>query len=842
MLRIFSRRTLPITILFLLGLLLAACAGAEQMVPGTAVPTPLPTLVLEQAALAVLPTPTLDPAAPTRSLPTPPVTPRAGERAAPLEAVPTEPAGPTAVPSATPLPQERLALGNGAFALLDYKTAVEQFSRLLREEEGLDEQTQVTVLYKLGQAYLAEEQWVDAATIFNQLIALTDGDPPRDTTFYLGQAYMAQEAYGPAVDAYTSFLALSPELGAYIYPLIGQTQQALGDDAAAVAAYEAALESPASRLKEISNRRLLADAHLAQSDTEQAVAQFDAIRAMAETEATQGQMNYLAGAAELAGGDIEAALERFQTGLVDYPGAYESYLGLVELVKAEAPVDDFQRGLVDFNAAAYAPGIEAFQAYLAANPADYRPETHRYLALSYEALGDLEQAAQQMAEYADLAPQEGLLELAKLQARAGETETAAASYDRYVTDYPEAEDAPFAAWWSAALTAQLGEVETAIARFIRLAENYPDHIDAPEAFHDAGVLAWENEDPQTAIDLWLRAARQFPASRFGSAALLNLVRYVPEDDADVRAEVEALAADPAAVTYQALRARDLVAGIPPFAAEPAFAVPADLEQVQLEAETWLAEQFELEPTAVSSTLSAELAGDGRLLVGQRLWELGLLPEAQRELEALRQAYTGDPLATYQLALFFRDLGLFRSSIAAATSLLSLAGQHELQAPVAIGRLSYPIYYADFILPLAEKYGFDPRLQFSLVRQESLFESFARSGAAAQGLSQVIPDTGAWIAERLGWPDYENDDLYKPNVGLNFGAYYLAQQLAYFDGDVHAALAAYNAGPGNAARWHETAGSDLDLFVDTIDFPETEMYVERIYAGFDIYRQLYAAQQ
>ena len=126
----------------------------------------------------------------------------------------------------------------------------------------------------------------------------------------------------------------------------------------------------------------------------------------------------------------------------------------------------------------------------------------------------------------------------------------------------------------------------------------------------------------------------------------------------------------------------------------------------------------------------------------------------------------------------------------------------------------------------------------MVRQESLFESFARSGAAAQGLSQVIPDTGAWIAEQLQWPDYENEDLYKPYVGLEFGAYYLAEQLEAFDGDIHAALAAYNAGPGNAARWYDLAGGDIDQFIDVMDFWETRTYIERIYAGFDIYRFLY----
>ena len=198
----------------------------------------------------------------------------------------------------------------------------------------------------------------------------------------------------------------------------------------------------------------------------------------------------------------------------------------------------------------------------------------------------------------------------------------------------------------------------------------------------------------------------------------------------------------------------------------------------------------------------------------------------------------DALLSYQLALYFRDIGLYRSSILAAVTVLNLSGQTVFEAPEFIGQLAYPTYYADLILPLAERYDFDPRLQFSLVRQESLFESFARSGAAAQGLSQVIPDTGAYVANLLNWPNFVNEDLYKPYVGLNFGAFYLSQQLNTFDDHVHAALAPYNGGPGNAARWYDQAGGDLDFFVETVNFPETRLYIERIFVGFVIYDYLY----
>ena len=308
------------------------------------------------------------------------------------------------------------------------------------------------------------------------------------------------------------------------------------------------------------------------------------------------------------------------------------------------------------------------------------------------------------------------------------------------------------------------------------------------------------------------------------------------------AELETEAAGRTLETYYAVRARDMVAGTPPFAPPANVVVPEDDSAAQREAEAWLKTQFGLETDDPLHLLSPELAYDQRRITGQKLWQMGLFQAAKLELESLRQDVSGDPLLSYQLALFFRDLGLYRSSIIAAQSVLTNAGVSVFEAPEFIGRLAYPAYYADLILPLAEQYGYDPLLQFALVRQESLFESFARSGAAAQGLSQVIPDTGAYIAERLHWPDYENDDLYKPYVGLNFGAYYIDQQLDAFDGVTHAALAAYNAGPGNAARWYDIAGDDLDLFKETMDFAETRKYIDRIYLGQAVYRYLYGEER
>ena len=131
--------------------------------------------------------------------------------------------------------------------------------------------------------------------------------------------------------------------------------------------------------------------------------------------------------------------------------------------------------------------------------------------------------------------------------------------------------------------------------------------------------------------------------------------------------------------------------------------------------------------------------------------------------------------------------------------------------------------------------------FALIRQESLFESSARSYAQAIGLMQVIPSTGEWIAHRLDWPDFAPTHLTRPYLNVHFGTWYLAQGLNAFQGDLFAALAAYNSGLASPSRWLDAAGGDPDLFVETIDYSQTRHYVQLIYQQHALYRQIYQPQ-
>jgi soluble lytic murein transglycosylase len=232
-----------------------------------------------------------------------------------------------------------------------------------------------------------------------------------------------------------------------------------------------------------------------------------------------------------------------------------------------------------------------------------------------------------------------------------------------------------------------------------------------------------------------------------------------------------------------------------------------------------------------------------MIRGRELWAVADFEAAKAEFENLREAMANDPLATYQLAIYFKDLGLYRSSIVAAANLINLAGVDNEDAPAYLVRLRYPIYYSDLVLPEAEEWGVDPLLIFALIRQESLYEGFATSFAAAQGLMQIIPSTGWEIHGRLGWPpNYQNNDVYRPHINVAFGVFYMDWVMGLVGEQPYAALAGYNGGPGNAITWLDISGHDIDLFVQTVEFDETKLYVERIYEQYEVYRDVYGVQQ
>jgi hypothetical protein len=129
--------------------------------------------------------------------------------------------------------------------------------------------------------------------------------------------------------------------------------------------------------------------------------------------------------------------------------------------------------------------------------------------------------------------------------------------------------------------------------------------------------------------------------------------------------------------------------------------------------------------------------------------------------------------------------------------------------------------ADVVAALAPRYAVDPRLALSVIQVESNFEPRALSVRNARGLMQLVPDTAARFNVVNALDVREN---------LRGGLAYLRWLLAYYQGQVPLAVAAYNAG--------EAA---VDKYKGIPPYPETREYVRRVLKLFRRERHPYDAR-
>jgi len=220
----------------------------------------------------------------------------------------------------------------------------------------------------------------------------------------------------------------------------------------------------------------------------------------------------------------------------------------------------------------------------------------------------------------------------------------------------------------------------------------------------------------------------------------------------------------------------------------------------------------------------ETAGGWRALA---LMQVGQQARAEAELRALWPAARGN-------AVLLRAM----LSVAGRQGMTHLGAQLAGLAQGADGR---PRDLARFPLPRLEPpQGFrvDPALLYALARQESNFDPEAVSRAGARGLLQVMPATAAYVANDPSFRGEGAARLHDPGLSLEIGQRYLLYLANHeaVQGDLIRLLAAYNAGPGNLARWLPAARhrDDPFLFIEAIPVEETRLHVQRVLAYSWIY--------
>jgi soluble lytic murein transglycosylase len=830
------RRTIP-GLGLTLGLSLVVLLACQRNAP------PKPTFLPTESSLAqdigssLSPTPSQT----KTSTPAPSATPTPTPTRTPTATV-------TPTPTATPVPSQRLAAAQQAFAWGDYDRASQEFMTLLADP-AVDEGERQLAAYWAGRSAVEAGDYTQALDLLADFLKNYPTDSRVAWVHLLSaRAYEAMGDHQGAINAYQAYLDSGDDtLSMYAFQGIGDAAMLALDYQRAAKAYADGLRVAPDNGWVAQLREGIARSQLAQDNPQAAVEQYDAILDIARISAYRARILHLAGQALLAAGDVEAAHQRYLQAVNRYPEAVDSYLALVELVDAGVPVNEYQRGLVDYYAQAYQPAIEAFTRYIKANPQSPGANTLWYLALSLKANSNLSQAIEQFQQLIKTYPQsehlaEAWLEMAEAHAWRDDSARAIETYREFVKQNPQSPLAATALWRAAELEMEDGRWTRAAASFRDLAARYPEDENAPQALLEAGLLDYRRAEFGAARDGWQALLEDYPDSpaALGGRFWLGKASLALKDRDGATSAFEAVVKSSAA-SYYGVRAAEIIAGDSVFtdgngtASAPISGTTSD----QAEAETWLASWLPITGTFTFDTPSSAIAKSSAFRRGDELLAVGRRSDALDEFETVKDTWWDDPLAMVQLALAFRERGLYRLSILCAERLMWLSpATSRDDVPIFIRQLSYPVYYRDLVVSQARSQAIPPLLLFALIRQESLFEPSITSFADARGLTQIIPATGEWIAGRLGESDFQTNDLWLPYVNISYGAWYLGVQLATFDTRVVPALAAYNAGPGRVHQWMDDVSGDIDLFLETMPFAEPRRYIRNVYENYAYYRQLY----
>ena len=220
------------------------------------------------------------------------------------------------------------------------------------------------------------------------------------------------------------------------------------------------------------------------------------------------------------------------------------------------------------------------------------------------------------------------------------------------------------------------------------------------------------------------------------------------------------------------------------------------------------------PTEDEVTVAAEDPGLKRAL---ELIRLGIRVEGVREwLFTIRSFDDARLLAAAELA---RRNGVYDRAIHTADRTSRL---HNFT-------LRYPMPYQDVFRGYAATHGVDEAWVLGLVRQESRFNTDARSGAGAAGLMQVMPRTARYVAGKIGMRNYRPKSVTEIETNVTLGTGYLKLVMEQLGHPVLAS-AAYNAGPSRARRWRDDKPLEGAIYVETIPFAETRDYVKKVMAN------------
>lgn len=414
--------------------------------------------------------------------------------------------------------------------------------------------------------------------------------------------------------------------------------------------------------------------------------------------------------------------------------------------------------------------------------------------------------------------------------RRGEAANAelASGFDQVVRDHEGTARAAEALWEAAWMWELSDELEKAVARFERYARENPGGSFA----QDAAARAIFLQVRQGEIDAALRMLDEFE-DVLGNSHAAAAALWIGGN-----AAIQLSKDEKSAAFFAQLEEEH---GYGPFRRPPPLPLMPEVvgdEEAPASSASEMIRAQQRAFTRIAQALDTKLGGDQSesLRAIEWLFEHGLHEEGDERLSSY--AWSQRRSLRMQLACVHLAWRMGRAEQQARIGWRLRQALHGRNAELDrdLDICAYPTPFLSDVSAAARREGIPVGLLYALMRRESFFDPAVVSLAGAYGLLQLMPSTADRMAQDLGDPPPQPDQLRQPLLNLRYGAHYLRRLLDEMAGNPYMALAAYNAGESNGERWWARLreGEPPETFLLLISYSETRAYVYHVLRYWSVY--------
>lgn len=223
-------------------------------------------------------------------------------------------------------------------------------------------------------------------------------------------------------------------------------------------------------------------------------------------------------------------------------------------------------------------------------------------------------------------------------------------------------------------------------------------------------------------------------------------------------------------------------------------------------------------------------------ISEILWLISL--EQNEALQSWSKLLERKVMGNYlPILLLYSQSGQYQNLL---NSILTLTSEQKNTITYSFPELLFPKPYFEEVQKNSQLRSIPMSFVYSIMRQESAFNPYARSSVDALGLLQLMPNLAKKLSADEPGVNYQNEfDLFDPAINIALGTKELKNLLSANQGRFIPSISGYNASPAAYKGWLHVRNRDNVIeFIEEIPYEETRTYIKLILRNMVFYERIY----